>query len=154
MATFNNDFGSLLVSVVANCDEIGSYIQNTDFIVRKYEGGSALHGYNSSMPFEYLKEWCWTRSWDEYFSHVMDLWDDDQMSGMRFNALIERLSAPAARLDVLVLKLEKECQRLSNVPESITRNAREMHICVNSFLNSADDGLNLWKKHESEQCQD
>lgn len=44
MATFNNDFRSLLVSVVANCDEIGSYIQNTDFIKRKYEGGSALHG--------------------------------------------------------------------------------------------------------------
>ena len=150
MATFNNDFTSLLASVVANCDEIGSYIQNTDFILKKYEGGSALHGYNSSTPFEYLKEWCWTRSWDEYFSHVMDLWDEAQMSGMRFNALIERLSAPAARLDVLVPKLERECQRLCNVPESITNNAREMHTCVNSFLNSADEGLNLWKKRESE----
>lgn len=87
---------------------------------------------------------------DEYFSHVMDLWDEDKMSGMRFNALIERLSAPAARLDVLVPKLERECQRLRNVPESVTKNAREMHTCVNSFLNSADDGLNLWKKGESE----
>lgn len=80
----------------------------------------------------------------------MDLWDEDHMSGMRLNALIERLSAPAARLDVLVPNLEKECQRLSNVPQSVTRNAREMHTCVNSFLNSADDGLNLWKKGESE----
>lgn len=150
MATFNNDFESLLVSVVANCDEIDSYIQNTDFIVRKHEGGSAMHGYNSSTPFEYLKRWCWTRSWDEYFSHVMDLWDENRMSAMRFNALIERLSAPAARLDVLVPKLEKACQRLSNVPESVIRNAREMHTCVNSFLNSADDGLNFWRKGESE----
>ena len=72
------------------------------------------------------------------------------MSAMRFNALIERLSAPAARLDVLVPKLEKECQRLRNVPDSVARNAREMHTCVNSFLNSADDGLNLWKRRESE----
>ena len=150
MATFNNDFRSLLASVVASCDEIGSYIQDTKFIVEKYEGGSALHGYNSSTPFEYLKEWSWTRSWDEYFSHVMDLWDEDQMSGMRFNALIERLSAPAARLDVLVPKLERECQRLGNVPESVTKIAREIHTCVNSFLNSADEGLNLWKKGESE----
>ena len=111
MATFNNDFRSLLVLVVANCDEKGSYVQNTDVIVRKYDGGLALHGYNSSMPFEYLKEWCWIRSWDQYSSHVMDLWDKDQISGMRLNALIEGLSAPAARLDVLVPKLEKECQR-------------------------------------------
>ena len=36
------------------------------------------------------------------------------------------------------------------MPESVTRNAREMHICVNSFLNSANDGLNLWKRRESE----
>ena len=55
------------------------------------------------------------------------------MSAMRFNALIERLSAPAARLDALV----------PNMPESVVRNAREMHTCVNGFLNSADDGLNL-----------
>lgn len=150
MATFNNDFRSLLASVVANCDEIGSYIQNTDFIVTKYEWRSALHGYNSSTPFEYLKEWCWTRSWDEYCSHVMDLWDEDQMSAMRFNALIERLSAPAATLDVLVPKLERECQRLRSVPESVTKNAREMHTCVNGFLNSADEGLNYWKRSESE----
>ena len=149
MATSNDDFGSLLASVVASCHEIGSYIQNTDFIAKKYEGGSALHGCDSSTPFEYLKEWRWTRSWDEYFSHVMDPWDEDKMSAMRFNAIIERLSAPAAGLDVLVPKLEKECLRLSNVPQNIIRNAREMHTCVNSFLNSADDGLNLWKKSES-----
>ena len=150
MATFSNDFNSLLALVVENCDEIGSYIQNTDFIVNKYEGMSALHGHNSSTPFEYLKEWCWTRSWDEYFNHVMDLWDEDQMSGMRLNALIERLSAPAARLDVLVPRLERECQRLRNVPGSVTKNAREMHTCVNSFLNSADVGLDVWKKRKSE----
>lgn len=150
MATFNESFTSLLAAVVANCDEIGSYIQNTDFIVEKYEGGSALHGYNSARPFEYLKEWCWTRSWDEYFSHVMDLWDEDQMSAMRFNALIERLSAPAARLDILVPKLERECRRFPNMEEKVIKNAREMHTCVNSFLNSADDGLNLWKRRESE----
>ncbi|MCJ1264353.1 hypothetical protein MMC22_004224 [Lobaria immixta] len=149
MANFDETFTSLVASVVASCDEIGSYIQNTDFIVKKYEGGSALHGYNSSTPFEYLKEWCWTRSWDEYFSHVMDQWDGDHMSAMRFNALIERLSAPAARLDVLVPKFERQCRRLPNMPESVVRNAREMHTCVNSFLNSADQGLNLWRKREN-----
>jgi hypothetical protein len=153
MAIFDENLTSLIASVVANCDEIGSYIQNTDFIVEKYEGGSALHGYNSSRPFEYLKEWCWTRSWDEYFSHIMDMWDDDQMSAMRLNALIERLSAPAARLDLLVPKLERECRRFPNMPENVVRNAREMHTCVNSFLNSADDGLNLWKRKESELFQ-
>ena len=153
MATLDNDFSSILESVVRNCDEIGSYIQDTKLIAEKYGGASALHGYNSSEPFEYLKEWAWTSSWDEYFSHVMDLWDEKQMSGMRFNALIERLSAPAARLDVLVPRLETESQRLPNIPESVTRNAVEMHKCVNSFLNSADEGLNLWKKHESELCQ-
>ena len=56
MATFDETFTSLITMVVANCDEIGSYIQNTDFVVKKYEGRSALHGYNSSTPFEYLKE--------------------------------------------------------------------------------------------------
>ena len=65
------------------------------------------------------------------------------MSDMCFNALIERLSAPAARLNVLILQLKKECQRLSNMSESIIRNVRKMHTCVNSFLNSADGGLNL-----------
>ena len=150
MATFDENFASLIAMVVADCNEIGSYIQNTDFIVEKYEGMSALHGYNSDTPFEYLKGWCWTRSWDEYFSHVMDLWDEGQMSAMRFNALIERLSAPAARLDVLVPKLERECRKFPNMPESVIENAREMHTCVNSFLNSADDGLNLWKRRESE----
>ncbi|KAI9799108.1 MAG: hypothetical protein M1825_004875 [Sarcosagium campestre] len=149
MATFDTDFTSLLASVVANCDEIGSYISNSPFIVEKYEGMSALHGYNVARPFEYLKEWYWTRSWDEYFSHVMDLWDEDKMSAMKFNRLIERFSAPAARLDVLVPRLERECGRLPNMPESVVRNAREMHTCVNSFLNSADDGLNLWKRREN-----
>ena len=149
MATFDESLTSLVTSIVANCDEIGSYIQNTDFIVELYQGGSALHGYNSSTPFEYLKEWCWTRSWDQYFSHVMDLWDDDKMSAMRLNALIERLSAPAARLDILVPKLERESQRILNMPVDVVKNAREMHTCVNSFLNSADDGLNLWKRRES-----
>ena len=62
-----------LASVVANCDEIGSYVKNTEFIISKYGGGSALHGHNSSKPFEYLKEWCWTRSWDEFFNYIMDL---------------------------------------------------------------------------------
>lgn len=149
MVTFGEDFNSLLASVVMNCDEIGSYIQNTDFIIKKYEGMSALHGYNSSTPLEYLEQWCWTRSWDEYFSHVMDLWDEDQMSGMRFNAVIERLSAPAARPDVLVPNLETQCSRLPNMPGIVVKNAREMQTTVNSFLNSADEGLNLWKRGES-----
>ena len=70
------------------------------------------------------------------------------MSGMHFNALIERLSAPTARLDVLIPKLQTECQRSRNVPESVSKNAREMHTHVNSFLNSADKGVNLWKKAE------
>ena len=35
------------------------------------------------------------------------------------------------------------------MPESVVRNAREMHTCVNSFLNSEDDELNLWKRSES-----
>lgn len=153
MTTFDENLTALIASIVANCDEIGSYIQNTDFIVEKYEGGSALHGYNSSTPLEYLKEWGWTRSWDEYFSHVMDLWDDNQMSAMRLNALVERLSAPAARLDLLIPKLERECRRYPSMPENVVRNAREMHTCVNSFLNSADDGLNFWKRKESELFQ-
>jgi hypothetical protein len=38
---------------------------------------------------------------------------------------------------------------VTEYPESVVRNAREMHTCVNSFLNSADDGLNLWKRTES-----
>ena len=37
----------------------------------------------ATIPPKYLEEWSWTRSWDEYFSYVMDLWDEDQMSGMR-----------------------------------------------------------------------
>jgi hypothetical protein len=41
------------------------------------------------------------------------------MSAMPLNALIERLSAPAARLDVLVPKLERECRRLPNMPENV-----------------------------------
>src|SRR5437868_11597264 len=109
MANFDDNFTSLITSVVINCDEICAYIRNTDFIVKKHEGESALHGCHSSTALEYLDGWRWTQSWDEYFSHVMDLWDQGQMSAMRFNALIERLSAPAARLDVLVPKLEREC---------------------------------------------
>ena len=150
MATFDESFTYLITSVVASCDEIGSYIQNTEFIVQKYEGMSALHGYNSSKPLEYLKEWCWTRSWDQYFSHVAEQWDAGQMSLITFNALIDRLSAPAARLDVLVPKLEKACRRLPNMPDSVVRNAREMQTCVNSFLNGAEEGLTRWKREHSE----
>ena len=110
---------------------------------------SALHGYNSDRPLEYLEEWCWTRSWDEYFSYVVDLWSEGQMTAMRFGILIERLSAPAARLDVLVPDLERACQQYPNLSEDIIRNAREMHTCVNSFLSSASDGLTLWKQRQS-----
>lgn len=39
------------------------------------------------------------------------------------------------------------------MPENVVRNAREMHTCVNSFLNSADQGLNFWKRGESELFQ-
>ena len=79
----------------------------------------------------------------------MDKWDADQLSAMRLNAIIERLSAPAARLDVLIPELEKQCQRLPNIPSSVFRNASEMHTCVNAFLNSADEGMNYWKRKES-----
>ncbi|KAI9826482.1 MAG: hypothetical protein M1819_007331 [Sarea resinae] len=151
MATFDEDFTSLITSVPANLNEIGSYIQNTDFVDEKYRG--VLNRHDSSEPLEYLKEWCWTQTWDEYFSHVMDLWDDDKMSAMRLNAIIERLSAPTARLDALVPKMESECQRFRNMPGSVVRNAREMHTSVNSFLNSADDGLNYWKREESVSFQ-
>jgi hypothetical protein len=149
MATFHADFMSLVASVIENCDKIGTYIQNTKFIVELYEGMCALHGYNSGTPLAYLKEWCWTRSWDEYFSHVMDLWDEKKMNSYRFNALIEKLSAPAAKLDVLVPRLERECRNLPEISESVIKNAMEMHRCVNSFLNSADDELYPWKRRNS-----
>ncbi|KAL8838848.1 MAG: hypothetical protein Q9170_001970 [Blastenia crenularia] len=149
-ATSSEDFNTVLASVVTNCDEIGSYIQDTDFIAKQFVEDSELHVRHIVIdPLEYLKGWRWTRSWDDYFSHIMDLWDEDRMSAMRFNSLIERLSAPAARLDALLPKLEKQCDRLPNMPVVVLRNAREMQTSVNSFLNSADEGLNFWKRGEN-----
>ena len=150
MTTSSNDFNSLVASVVENCDEISIYIRNTDYMKKRYPDQSARYVNHSSKPFEYLGESFSTRLWDEYFFHVIDLWDTREMSGMRLNALIERLSAPAARLDILVPRLERECQRLRNVPRSVPKSAREMHSCVNGFLNSADVALSAWKKRESE----
>lgn len=117
---------SLVGKVAANCDEIGSYIRNTEYIVKNYDGKIVVNIYDSSNPLEYLQEWRGIKSWDDFFSYIMDLWDEDKMSAMRFNASIERLSAPAARLDILMPKFEKECQKYPNKPESVTRNAREM----------------------------
>ena len=83
MATVDENLSSLIASVVTNCDEILTSSTQTSLLRNiLYGGGSALHGYNSSNPFEYLREWCWTRSWDEYFSHIMDRWDNDLMNAM------------------------------------------------------------------------
>lgn len=148
MATVNGSFASLIASVVSNLDEIDSYIWTANFMLEEH--GEKSHGHDVSTPFEYLRDWREIRFWEEYFSRVMHQWDEDKMSGMRLNAIIERLSAPASTLDVLIPKFEKECRRFPKMPESVVRNAREMHTSVNSFLNSADDGLNYWKKSESE----
>ena len=45
MITFSDDFNSLLAKVVENCDEISSYIQNTDFIAEKYVGTVSLESW-------------------------------------------------------------------------------------------------------------
>ena len=154
MASFSNNFNALLASVVENCDEISSYICDTiymkEYMKKEYYGRPTPQSNNSTKPFEYLREGCSTQLWDEFFSHVMDLWDADRMSGIRLNALIERLNGPAARLDVLVPRLERECQRLRSVPKSVPMNARVMQTRINIFLNSADVGLSIWKKRESE----
>lgn len=147
MATFNDSLGSLIASVVSNFKEINSCIRTTNFILEKYGDKSALHSHDPSTPFEYLREWRWTPFWDEYFSYIMNIWDEKKMTSMQLNTLVGRLSGPASTLDLLVPKLEKECQRFPKVPESVVRNAREMRASVTSFLDSADKEL---KGSESE----
>ena len=152
MATVSNDFRTSVASVAANCEEIDSYIRNTFFIKRGDEQALTSRRYNSSKPYRFLKELRRTNSWKMYFSHVIDLIEEDKMSDRRLNVLIERLSAPAARLDVLVPNLER--QGFSNKAKDATIHAREMYTCVNSFLNSADNELNLWKRSKSESYND
>lgn len=144
MTDFDESLTSLMALVVENCDEISSYIQTTNFIAAEHGGMSGLHGHNSSQPFEYLKD-CHTRSWDDCFAQIMDLWDKDRISAIRMNNLIERLSAPAAELDVLVPKLDRECRKCRNMPQSVIRNAKKMQTCINSCLNSLDHGLEYWR---------
>lgn len=79
MATLDDGFASLIASVVSNFDEINSFIQTTDFILKKYGEKPPIHGYSAYSPFKFLREWRGTEFWDEYFSYIMQQWDDDKM---------------------------------------------------------------------------
>jgi hypothetical protein len=85
-----------------------------------------------------------------YFQEVFHEWDADELSAQRYNYIIERLSQYAAQLDELVPQLEEELARRGypNSTRPMVTNAVEMQSCLNSFLNSADEGLNYWKHQE------
>lgn len=64
----------------------------------------------------------------------MDLWDGDKMSAMRFSAVIERVSAPTARLDVLS-RIDVELSRHSNMKVLLSKLLRKFNkTSLNSSL--------------------
>jgi hypothetical protein len=102
-------------------------------------------------PSSYLIKVKTVGVWDMYFQEVLLEWDaDNKLSAQRYNYIIERLSKNAAQLDELVPQLEEELARREYLDSTrlMVTNAVEMQSCLNSFLNSADEGLNYWKHQE------
>ena len=146
MTDFSKTLMSLFAEVASEIDSIDSYIHSH----LNHEWTAEQRSYDPDDPVKYLEGWAWTRSWDAFFRQTMELWDEEKISIPSLGILIETLSDPAARLDVLVPRLETECRRCLNVPQSVIRNPRELRTRVNSFLYGAEIGLNHRKGFTSE----
>ena len=101
-------------------------------------------------PLSYLNKVKTVGVWDLYFQDVLRDWDEDKLSAQHYNYIIERLSKNAAQLDELVPRLEEELARSEypNFARLVVTKAVDIQSCLNSFLNSADEGLNYWKHQE------
>ena len=101
-------------------------------------------------PRSYLNNVNTVHVWDMYFQDVLRGWDADEITAQQYNYIIERLSKNAVQLDKLIPQLEKELARSEHldIARVMITNAVDMQSCLNSFLNSADDGLNYWKHQQ------
>ncbi len=101
-------------------------------------------------PRSYLNSLNTVHVWDMYFQEVLREWDADEVTAQHYNYIIERLSKNAVQLDKLNPQLGSELARSEHldIARVLVTNAVDMQSCLNSFLNSADEGLNYWKHQQ------
>lgn len=142
-----DDFTSLLREVKAAFCSIDRFILMSEYIQQKHakiNGRTYFQSSKNEDLLRYLQDENIVSIWDDYFRYVIEEWDADRLSAMTFNSIIERLSSPAAILDDYAPKLLQKYRSLRNVPPGVVAGICERHSCVNSFLNSADEGFELY----------
>jgi hypothetical protein len=100
-----------------------------------------------------------TSIWDIYFHDILRRWDYDTLSAQQYNYIIQRLSQNATQLNKLIPLLEDELDRPKKLAESedgatasvIITNATNSQSCLTSFLDSAQQGLDYWRREEGSQ---
>jgi hypothetical protein len=141
----------LCAEITASCLAIDEWVRrecgHEDFRKSIKECHAKL---DETDPLSYLNKVKTVGVWDMYFQEVLREWDEDKLSAQRYNYIIKRLSKNAAQLDELVPQLEEELARCEypNFARLMVTKAVDIQSCLNSFLNSADEGLNYWKHQE------
>ncbi|KAH9205128.1 hypothetical protein DL95DRAFT_470862 [Leptodontidium sp. 2 PMI_412] len=149
----NDSLPSLLSRVVAAANTIDKFVMDSTFIRMTIYGygddGPDLVPFTTEPPEYYLEKEDSLNFWDRYFNHLITEWDAGRLSYMKMNVIVERLSSPAAELDLCAPELVRIYRNLPNVPEERIQGVLRRHSAINAFLNSADIGIELWKHNDS-----
>ncbi|KAI1127087.1 hypothetical protein F5Y10DRAFT_266539 [Nemania abortiva] len=144
------DFVREVISAIQDVDEqvLGSnYIK---YGVLELEKGDEPVGYDYTDPEAHFEDFDDIRYWQKYFEFILREWNLDQhgerMSNSELNFIIERLTAPAIRLDHYGPLLIAEYGNVPNAPAKRMQGIDKRRTLLNGFLNSAEVALEVYYK--------
>lgn len=144
------DFVREVISAIQDVDE---QVLGTDYIkydVIRLEKGTEPNGYDYTDPEAHFEDFDDIRYWEKYFEFVLREWNLDQhgerMSNSELNFIIERLTAPASRLDHYGPLLTAEYGNVPNAPAKRIQGINKRRTVLNGFLNSAEVALEVYYK--------
>ncbi|KAI1355891.1 hypothetical protein F5Y01DRAFT_268000 [Xylaria sp. FL0043] len=107
-------------------------------------------GFDYEDPEAHFENFDSIRLWEKYFAFILREWNLDQhgerMSNSELNFIIERLTAPATRLDHYGPLLTTEYGNVPNGPAKRVQGIEKRRTLLNGFLNSAEVALEVYYK--------
>ncbi|KAI0115687.1 hypothetical protein GGR51DRAFT_503767 [Nemania sp. FL0031] len=144
------DFVREVSSAVEDVDE---QVLGSDYIkynILGLEKGDEPIAFEYSDPEAHFENFDDIRYWQRYFEFILREWNLDQhgerMSNSELNFLIERLTAPAIRLDHYGPLLIAEYGNVPNAPVKRLQGIDKRRTLLNGFLNSAEVALEVYYK--------
>jgi len=147
----------LVTKVVLAIRVVDEHVLRSDYIryeILRLEAGDRPVGYNYTDPEAHLENSDGIRFWEEYFGHLLKVWDEDDdgdiLSEAKFNFIIDRLTTAASTLDYHGSQLVEAYGRIPSIPEARLEGIERRRTVLHGFLNSAEILLEHWYRHAGE----